>query len=276
MPCLRKHNKRCKLDIVNRLAAKAKATRHTILKAESVSDQEVKPMFWKAVGKGFALFGCWQVWLATACYMAIHLVLLVISAGIAGEGESGIRVAAGFSLYAIVGRVFHGMLTSLLVALLLPILLGGSSVAPISEIVSSLWMIVKIGVIAIAVVSALSLLPFIGSVIHYTPGIGLLLEGPIVFRLLCRRSIDQVLAAAGIPGSVYPGFWQFLGFTVIAWLVTRLIMLGMGLLSTLLEDTPTQELVLMITAPVVGVLGGLTSLFIYSSYVRLSVIRLIA
>ncbi len=53
-------------------------------------------------------------------------------------------------------------------------------------------------------------------------------------------------------------------------------MLGLGLLSTFLEDTPIKELVLMITGPVVQVLRGLASLFMYSSYVRLSVIQLIA
>jgi hypothetical protein len=85
-----------------------------------------------------------------------------------------------------------------------------------------------------------------------------------------------VLAAANIQNPIYSGFWKCLRFLVAARLVTRLLMLGLGLLSTFLEDTPIKELVLMITGPVVQVLGGLASLFMYSSYVRLSVIQLIA
>jgi hypothetical protein len=171
----------------------SKMIRSIIVMPKPECHQKVKPMSWKAVGKGLTLFGHWQAWAAIVCYMVIHLVLLVISASIAGEGESGIRVAAGFSFYAIVGKVSHGVLTSLLVAFLFPILLGGSLVAPISEIVASLWMMTKIGAIAIAAVSALSSLTFIGSIVHYTPGIELFLEGPIVFRLLCRGSIDKCL-----------------------------------------------------------------------------------
>lgn len=94
-------------------------------------------------------------------------------------------------------------------------------------------------------------------------------------RRLCRGSLDRMLAEASIQGSVCPGFWSILGFLVIAGLITEVLLLGLGLLSMLLENTRIQVLLLMILAPIVGVLGGFTALFMYSSYVRLSVVQLL-
>lgn len=232
-------------------------------------------MFWKSVITGLAAFGHWQVWVAVIFYMAVNSVFLVIVAKIAGEGKSGSRMAAGCFSYAIGGIVLHGMLMSLLVAFLFPILLGNPSAAPISEIIASLGTIIVIGIVATGAVMILSFVPLISNFVDCIPGVEVFLEGFIIFRLLCRLSLDQVLAKANIQGSVYPGFWSVLGFLIIAGVIAGLLMLGLGLLSALLKDAVIQELVLMIIAPMIGVLGGIVALFMYGSYVQLSTIQLI-
>lgn len=87
--------------------------------------------------------------------------------------------------------------------------------------------------------------------------------------------IDQILSGANVQGSVYPGFWASIGFLIIAGVLVRAIMFGLALFSTRLEFTPIGELIPIVIGPGLSVLGGIILLFMYSSYVRLSIIHLI-
>lgn len=53
------------------------------------------------------------------------------------------------------------------------------------------------------------------------------------------------------------------------------VMFGLALLSVPLEDTAVGELMPIVIGPVLGVLGGIIPLFMYSFYVRLSIMQLI-
>jgi hypothetical protein len=232
-------------------------------------------MFWKSVIEGLAILGHWQVWIAVVVYMAINFAFLMIVAKIAGEDKSGGRMATGCLFHMMGGTVLHGILMSLMVSFLFPILLGRSFTTPISVIIASLWPIVKIGVIAIVAVTIMSIIPLIGGFISNSPGIQAFLEGVIIFRLLSGNVIDHILTEANVQGSVYPGFWASIGFLIIAGILVMVVMFGLSLLSVPLKYTAVGELMLMIIGPVLGVLGGIIPLFMYSSYVRLSIIQLI-
>ena len=234
-------------------------------------------MFWKSIIEGLAILSHWQIWVATILYMAVNFAFLMIAATVAGKDESGGRMATGCLFHMIGGTVLHGILMGLMVAFLLPILLGGPSAAPISAIIALLWPIIKIGVIAIVAISILSFIPLIGGFVANSPGIQAFLAGVIIFRLLSGYVIDQILTEANVQGSVYPGFWASLGFLVIAGVLVRLVMFCLALVSVLLENTPVGELIPIVIGPVFGVLGilvGIIPLFMYSSYVRLSIMQL--
>ena len=232
-------------------------------------------MFWKSIIGGLAILGHWQVWVAVVLYMAINFAFLMIVAKMVGEDESGGRMVTGCLFHMIGGTVLHGILMGLMLAFLLPILLGGPSAAPISAIIASLWPIIKIGIIAIVAVTILSIIPLIGGFIAHSPGIQAFLEGMIILRLLSGYAIDKILTEANVQGSVYPGFWASIEFLVIAGVLVRLVMLGLALLSVPLEDTAVGELMPIVIGPVLGILGGIIPLFMYSSYVRLSIMQLI-
>jgi len=235
-------------------------------------------MFWKSIITGLSILGHWQVWVAVVLYMAISFVflfLIVRRTKKAGEDESGSRIAKGFLFYMIGGIVLEGILMGLMIVFLLPILLGGSSAAPISEIIILLWPIIKIGIIASLVVTVLSIIPFIGEFIASSPGIQTFLEGVIIFRLLSGYAIEQMLTEANVQGSVYPGFWPSLGFLIIAGILIFVIMIGFASLSVLLEGTLVGELMPTVIGPVLGILGGIIPLFMYISYVQLSIMQLI-
>jgi len=232
-------------------------------------------MFWESIIAGLAILGHWQVWVAAVLYMTINFAFLMIVAKMAREDESGGRMATGCLFHMIGGTVLHGILMGLMVAFLLPILLGGPSAAPISGIIALLWRIIKIGVITIVAVTILCIIPLIGRFIASSPGIQAFLEGVIIFRLLSGYAIDQILTKANVQGSVYPGFWASIGFLIIAGILVRVVMFSLALLSVPLKDTAVGGLMLIVIGSVLGVLGGIIPLFMYSSYVRLSIVQLI-
>lgn len=170
------------------------------------------------------------------------------------------------------------------IAFLLPILLGGLATSPvfrISEIpgiygiIALLGPIIIISFIAMVAVSILSIIPLIGRFIANSPGMRAFLEGAIIFRLLTDGPTDQILTEANVQSSVYPDFWTFVGFLIIAGVLGRVVVSGLALLSMPLEGTALGELMPIVITPVWEVLGGIIPLLMFSSYVRLSIKQLI-
>jgi hypothetical protein len=62
---------------------------------------------------------------------------------------------------------------------------------------------------------------------------------------------------------------------IIAGILVRLVILGSLWLSIALEDTGKEEVISRVTDLLLGVLVSIIPLFMYSSYVRLSIIQLI-
>ena len=232
-------------------------------------------MFWKSIIEGLAIFGHWQVWGTFVLYMIVSFAFLMILVKVVGEGKSVGRFAIGCLFRMIMGPVLHGILMSLTIAFLLPILLGASSATPVSAIIASMWWTIIIGVFAIVVVTMLTVIPVIGGFIADSPGIQAFMEGVIIFRFLSVDAIDQIMTEANVQGSVYPGFWVSIGYLIIAAVLVRAIMAGLVLLSVRLKDTALGELMPIVVAPVLGVIGGIISLAMYSSYVRLSIMQLV-
>lgn len=238
---------------------------------------ETKSIFWTSIIEGLLILRHWQVWVAVILYVAVNFVFLMIVAiaTIAKEDESSRRMAMGCLFRMIGGTVLHGLLMGLMVAFLLPILLGGPSTTPVSAIIALLWPIIKAGVIAVVAVTILTFIPLIGGFIANSPGIQAFLEGVIILRVLSGYAIDQILTEAHVQGIVYPGFWESIGFLVIAGVLVRVVTFGVALLSVPLKDTTGEELMTMTVGPVLGVLGGIIPLFMYSSYIWLSIMQLI-
>ena len=232
-------------------------------------------MFWISIIKGLAILGHWQIWLAAVLYMVVNYAFLMIVATISGTDEAGGRMATGCLLHMIAGTVLHAILMGLIVAFLLPILLGGHSTASIPNIIAVFWPIMKAGLIAFVAVLLLSIFPLVGAFIAYSPGIQAFLAGVIIFRLLSGYAIEEILAAANVRGSVYPGFWASIGFLIIAGVFVRIIMLGLAWLCLPLEGTTVGELMPVVIGPTLGLVGGIIPLFMYTSYVRLSIMQLI-
>jgi len=231
-------------------------------------------MFWGSIIEGLAILGHWEIWLATVIYMGINFAFLIVVTKTAGEDEFGEPRLGGCLFYMIGAPLLHAMLMSLMIAFLLPILLGGSSVTSFSTVIGLIGPIIKSGIVAMVAVIIFSFIPLFGAFIAKSPGIQSFLIGVIIFRLLSDYAIDQVINEANMQGNVYPGFWSSLGFLIIAGVLVRLVMFLLVLISTPFEETMFGELIPTVIGPVFGLLGGIIPLFMYSSYVRLSIIEL--
>lgn len=232
-------------------------------------------MFWDSIWEGIKTLGHWQVWLAVIIYMILSFLFLYIISKISGEDEYGGRAASGCLFYIIGGTAFHGMLMSIMISILLPILLGHNSTLPLGIILSSLWPIIKVGLIAIVAVTIISFIPLIGSFIANSPGIQGFIEGVIIFRLLSVSLIYKIMTQAELTGRIYPTFWQLIGFLIIAGILVKVIMFIVAFATVPFEDSEFGELIPILIGPVLGVLGGLIPLFMYSSFVRLSIQNLL-
>lgn len=237
-------------------------------------------IFLMSIIEGLAVLGHWEVWASVVLYLAAVFVFMRIGATVMGADEYSGRDISIFLFYIMGASLFQGILMSLMIAFLLPILLGGPSATPISVIVVSLWPIIKIGVIASILVTISCFIPLIGGFIRSSPGIQVFLEGVVIFRLLSEYAIGLILTEANVYGNVYPGFWASIGFLIIAGVLVMVMMMGLPLLLRLLSISPypynpVAETLSIVAGSVIGVLGGILPIFMYSSYVQLSIIQLL-
>jgi hypothetical protein len=228
-------------------------------------------VFWESIIEGFKVLAHWQVWVAVLIYLLINLSFLFIIAMVVGQKESGGRMATGCLFQMFGGTILHGALMGFLVAFLLPLMLGGNSTLPLSYFPSLLWPLFKVGLIAIIAVTLLCFIPLIGHFISESPGVQAFLEGVIIFRLISSSTVEEVLSITHISGNIYPGFLTSLGFLIISGISVYAIVFIISLLSTYFEGTTTGELLPIVIGPAFGVIGGIIPLFMYSSYVHLSI-----
>lgn len=127
-------------------------------------------MFWNSIVGGLKLFSNWQVWGACIIYAIVMLIFFFIISKITGDSEDSGRGMVGYFTFAIGGIALEGILMSLTVIFLFPILLGQQSITPISEVLNFLWPIVKAGLIATVIVTIITIMPLIGNLIAYSPG----------------------------------------------------------------------------------------------------------
>lgn len=214
----------------------------------------------------------WQVWVSVLAYAAINLAFLfAIGTAMGSDDSSGGRQAAGCLFHMFGGTILNGILMGFLVTFLLPIMLGGSSFLPFDAAMSLALPVVKVGVMAVIAVTVLCFVPLVGSFIAQSPGIQAFMEGAIIFRVLSGYTINEVLSQANVTGDIYPGLLSSIGYIIISTILIYGILFGLSFLSTILKNDYIEEIMPVVIGPALGVLGGIIPLFMYSSYVRLSV-----
>jgi len=229
-------------------------------------------MFWNSIIGGLKLFSNWQVWGACIIYAIVMLIFFFIVSKITGDNEESGRGMVGCFTFAIGGIALEGILMSLTVIFLFPILLGQQSITPISEVLNFLWPIVKAGLIATVIVTIITILPLVGSLIAYSPGAQTFLMGLIIFTLFTRDMFNIILSESNIQSSIYPTIWEIIGFIIIATALTWLLIGILSLISLPFSDTALGDMMSMFGGQVLGVFGGIITLCMYTNFIRLSLL----
>ena len=109
------------------------------------------------------------------------------------------------------------------------------------------------------------------------PNILAFLQGVIIFRFLSESSISELLKDVKIGTDIYPGLWESISFLIIAYIIGFLFIIFCGItLSALFKrimpsknEKNIEDSVALVLLPLAG-LGGMLPVFMYISYVRLS------
>jgi hypothetical protein len=117
----------------------------------------------------------------------------------------------------------------------------------------------------------------VGGFIANTPGLSDFIQGIIIFRLFSATFIEHFLEKASLSKDIYPGFWQSLGYFILATIFVHACLLAFAAAGTKLsrdrysgEGTPS-----MFAGMIMVRLLGLVPLFMYASYAILNIQQMV-
>lgn len=230
-------------------------------------------MFWKSIFQGIeVLFTHWEIWVGILLYGSIFFAYFLIFGLLLSKNEDSAGTqATGCLTHMFAGPLLQGLLVAFLVTLILPILMGGDNIIQLSFIGQYWWPIAKAGLISMGITLLLTFLPIIGKFIAETPGTAIFIQGVIVFHMLVNSVIYDTLNSINSEANIFPGFWTTIGFLILSILLIYLFsILILSILSKFIDEY-TLESYGFIIGNFIGVIPGILTLCIYSSYVVLSI-----
>lgn len=173
-------------------------------------------MFWSTVLGGLEMLGYWQVWLAIIFYSLATWAWILGIRFFFNIDQLDAKTLFSIGTHMIGGTIFQGILLSIVIFYLAPIMFGANEAMPLKSFSYYAWPIAKAGLIAVVSVSILIFIPIIGTLIIRTPGLDGFIEGVIIFRIFSARFVDFSLEKANISSNIYPGIWYSIGYLIIA------------------------------------------------------------
>ena len=233
-------------------------------------------MFFRAIVEGLYLLRHWEIWTAAILFAVVNYGFLFIAATVDSD-SSATRSGLALVLVTVGWPALYGVLISVMIFTLMPILMGGYSIRAVSELSSFFWPIVETGIKAIVIVVVLQFIPLIGGFISDSPATQFFIMGVIIFISWVQEPNELILAVTNVCGSVVPGFWASGAFMIISVVLVFLGIIGETLFAEYLEKRgKAGDVIALITGPMLVLMGGIIPLLMYTSYVRLSLNRLFA
>ncbi len=236
-------------------------------------------MFWRAIAKGFGQMGHWEIWVSILLFVLIYsLYYSRLNSKINESADDTNGQPPGLLKTALFGIVLQGLLVTIMVSALLPILIGLDGFSPIEFFQQNWLLIVKSGFVSIAITFILSFIPIVGNFITKLPGTAIFFQGIIVFHMLSNPALRALLYGSNLSKSLFPGIWASLGFVLFS--IIAVFIFGFfistiikGILSKLnVFDNLSEQKCDLIIAHFAGIIIGILCLCIYSSYIRLTII----
>ena len=230
-------------------------------------------MLWESIISGFSVLGTWQFWVASLSFSAIFIILfLALGLGLSKSMESGRTAPLGCLAGMILPTFLQVVFISMLVVFLLPILMGGDELTPLSYLSEEWWRIVKAGFFGFIILMLIAFIPIVGDLATNTPGVSVFVIGMVIFHRLAGSALREIQEINNINIDLTPSFWTIIGFIILAaiivWALTFLIIAG--LMSVGIVDEEIMETGALFLGPAIGAIPGLIALAIYISYVMLT------
>ena len=163
----------------------------------------------------------------------------------------------------------QGVLMSIIIAYLLPTMIGTGGTTDLSRIVQFIGPIAVAGIVGVVLVILISFIPILGGFVAESSGVQGFIIGVIIFRIFSSDAIANVIERAGLTGvSVYPSFWLSMGYLAIASLLAYAAMLLVAFIQTA-RGKDSGGLALLL-GPAFGVMAGFLPLLMYAQYVGLA------
>ena len=230
-------------------------------------------MLWDSIISGFSVLGSWQFWVASLSFSAIFILLfMALGLGLAKSMESGRSAPLGCLAGMILPTILQVVFISMLVVFLLPILMGGDEVTPISYLSDEWWKIVKAGFFGFIILIIIAFLPIVGELATNTPGVSVFVIGMVIFHRLVGSTLRHIQELNDVKMDLTPGIWTIIGFVILAaiivWALTFLIIAGLKFIG--IVDEEIMESGALFLGPAIGAIPGLIALAVYISYVMLT------
>jgi hypothetical protein len=207
-------------------------------------------LFWRSLWDGFGLLTLWQVWAGIFFYVVAYFVYLFAFSKMVGEDENAGRQMAGCLTNLIAGPVVSGILTSIVVAFLLPIMLGGKEALAFSDIAGFFDQIAIAGIAGVGAAIGIGFVPVVGSMLTDAPGVHTFIIGVVAFRILAGGAVQQILEKAGRPMvSVYPSIWLTLAYIGVAVAFVYIVIVLVAMLAVKLGESAGSEILKALSDP---------------------------
>jgi hypothetical protein len=226
-------------------------------------------VFWNSVLGGFGLLLSWKIWVGLALYMIANFITLGIGGALFSKRKTA---AVGCVFTALVRPALGAVFISLFVVSLFPIMLGAKEAIGFQMIRTMLWPICVAGLIAFVSIMVLSFAPIIGALIGESVTLPTFIQGAIVFRFF-MAALLSALPDAERPANpdIYPGFWETIGYLLIAAAFARLTVFLSALITARAAHADSEELAgdfVAVVGLIFGVVGGFLPLFMYVQHVH--------
>ena len=225
-------------------------------------------MFLRSLWHGLQALGNIDVLIASVLFLMAEAIFHAVLRWTSVQKENEDAISAG-CLTQIFGVLFQTLALSCLIAWLTPVLLGLEGRASWASIEPFLMVAIRAGVIAALAISLLSFLPFVGRFLGGSPGMEVLVGGGLLFRLLSHPYLEGRLGRKIAAASVYPRLGECLCYLLLAFLAGRLLMLATIPFRPKPGQRPNRFV--LIWGPTLDALVGLVVLFMYASFVAISV-----
>lgn len=242
-------------------------------------------MFWESTIEGTKiLFTHWEIWVILFVYgLILFSYYTFVNEKIMSRLYKGspLKLLGALELYMTIGSLFSGILATLMVILIIPILLGFDYITPFSFFVNHWIKIISVGLLSSGITSLISIIPIIGRYISETFGVNLFIQGILVFRLLFSHFSFEVSGKTLINLNMFPGFLISVGFIIFSIVLVFLLSLCLTslrilvkLFNALIKVKSIEEITIkyydsFINSTMNVVVTGILSLSMYISYYRL-------